>query len=466
MRLQNVSVRYRDRPRRSGVLALDGITLNIERGEKVGVIGSNGAGKSTLMRVMAGILRPDAGRCDLEGMSATLLSLNAGFDPELSGRRNIVTHGMLMGLAKRQAEARVAAVAEASGLGDAIERRVATYSNGMRARLCFWAAIDLQPDLMLVDEVLAVGDKEFRDKSQQALVDLMQGAGAVVLVSHNLRFVTDLCERLVWLDGGRMRLDGDSPTVAAAYEAATAPPAPVAPNKAGRKAPTAVFVCGVPGGAATTVAQVLNTHPQAVLGTERYAADFRAGTVDAENLWTSERFFANHPATAAAAKFEAASVVGDKIDALYQHFETLNAALPNSKVVFVLRDPLFAAWARADNERHREEATGAQLQALFGEHLAAWEEAVAAAMAAGKPFGPRLLVLSQDRLFGRQRYAVLAGLFRAIDLRAVVNDETKALLADAIAQDRTERTIPPKARKWIERRANLRRYGRLLYRAL
>ena len=465
MRLQDVSVRYRDRPRRSGVLALDGITLSIERGEKVGVIGSNGAGKSTLMRVMAGILQPDAGRCDLEGMSATLLSLNAGFDPELSGRRNIVTHGILMGLAKRRAEARVAAVAEASGLGDAIERRVATYSNGMRARLCFWAAIDLQPDLMLVDEVLAVGDKEFRDKSQQALVDLMQGAGAVVLVSHNLRFVTDLCERLVWLDGGRIRLDGDSPTVAAAYEAATAP-APAALNKTGRKAPTAVFVCGVPGGAATTVAQVLNTHPQAVLGTEQYAADFGAGTVDAENLWTSERFLANDPAPAAAAKFEAASVVGDKIDALYQHFETLNAALPNSKVVFVLRDPLFAVWARADNERHREEATGAQLQALFGEHLAAWEEAVAAAMAAGKPFGPRLLVLSQDRLFGRQRYAVLAGLFRAVELRAVVNVEAKALLADAIAQDRTERTVPPKARKWIERRANLRRYGRLLYRAL
>lgn len=466
MRLRNVSVRYRDRPRRSGVLALDGITLNIERGEKVGVIGSNGAGKSTLMRVMAGILRPDAGRCDLEGMSATLLSLNAGFDPELSGRRNIVTHGMLMGLAKRQAEARVAAVAEASGLGDAIERRVATYSNGMRARLCFWAAIDLQPDLMLVDEVLAVGDKEFRDKSQQALLDLMQGAGAVVLVSHNLRFVTDLCERLVWLDGGRIRLDGDSPTVAAAYEAATARPADVAQNKAGRKAPTGVFVCGVPGGAATTVAQVLNTHPQAALGTEQYAADIRAGTVEAENLWTSERFFANDPAPAAAAKFEAASVVGDKIDALYQHFETLNAALPHSKVVFVLRDPLFAVWARADNERHREDATGTQLQALFGEHLAAWEEAVAAAMAAGKPFGPRLLVLSQDRLFGRQRYAVLAGLFRSLDLPVVMGPEAKALLAEAIAQDRTERTIPPKARKWIERRANLRRYGRLLYRAL
>lgn len=467
MRLQNVSVRYRDRPRRSGVLALDGITLSIERGEKVGVIGSNGAGKSTLMRVMAGILRPDAGRCDLEGMSATLLSLNAGFDPELSGRRNIVTHGMLMGLAKRQAEARVAAVAEASGLGDAIERRVATYSNGMRARLCFWAAIDLQPDLMLVDEVLAVGDKEFRDKSQQALLDLMQGAGAVVLVSHNLRFVTDLCERLVWLDGGRVRLDGDSPTVAAAYEAATAPPAKIAQNRAGCNAPAEVFVCGVPGGAASTVAQLLNAHPQAVLGTERYAADFHAGTVETEDLWSKERFFGSGPVeTAATAKFEAASVVGDKIDTLHRHFEALNAALPHSKVVFVLRDPLFAVWARADNQRHREEATGAQLQALFGEHLAAWEEAVAAAMAAGKPFGPRLLVLSQDRLFGRQRYAVLAGLFRSLDLPVVMGAEAKALLAEAIAEDRAERTIPPKARKWIERRANLRRYGRLLYRAL
>lgn len=464
MRLQGVTVRYRDRPRRGagGVMALRDISLRIERGEKVGVVGSNGAGKSTLMRLMAGVLRPDAGRCEMEGMSATLLSLNAGFDPELSGRRNIVTHGILMGLSKRRAEARVAVVASASGLGVAIERRVSTYSNGMRARLCFWAAIDLQPDLMLVDEVLAVGDSEFREKSRQALVDLMQGAGAVVLVSHNLRFVTDLCERAVWLEHGRIRQDGDGATVVAAYEAASA--AAARPRQA---TPTAVFVCGVPGGGATTVAQLLNTHPQVVLGMERYAAAFRSGTFDPASLWSKERFFGNEapPDAAVAAKFAAASVVGDKIDELHRSFDALDAALPESKVVFVLRDPAFAVWAclLADDRRGRGDD---EVGALLAERLGAWDEAVAAAMAAVKAFRERLLLLSHDRLLGRQRAAVIAGLFRFLDLPKVAGAEAQALLRAAGAEARAARGVPGGTRKWVARRADLGRYERLLYSAL
>lgn len=441
MRLHNVAVRYRDRPRRraGGVKALDGVTVQIGRGEKVGLIGPNGAGKSTLMRVMAGVLRPDAGRCDLEGMSATLLSLNAGFDPELSGRRNIVTHGILMGLSKRQAEARVAAVAAASGLGDAMERRVSTYSNGMRARLCFWAAIDLKPDLMLVDEVLAVGDSAFRERSRQAMVDLMQGAGAVVLASHNLRFVTDLCERSIWLEDGKVRLDGASAEVAAAYEASNASADGSDAKADERPAPTAVFLCGVPAGGATTVAQLLGTHPRAVVSMER-----GTGPLNAD------------------AKFEDVSVLGHEVADLPQALAALEAE-PNAKVVFVLRDPAFAVWARAGAPGvpgSREEA-----ESMFGEHLAAWESAVAAAMDATSALGPRFLVLSQDRLFSRQRPAVLAALFRFLDLPITVNKEAKALLAEAAGQARAERRMPPRARKWIERRANMGRYARLLYRA-
>lgn len=439
MRLHNVAVRYRDRPRRGagGVKALDGVTVQIGRGEKVGLIGPNGAGKSTLMRVMAGVLRPDAGRCDLEGMSATLLSLNAGFDPELSGRRNIVTHGILMGLSKRQAEARVAAVAAASGIGDAMERRVSTYSNGMRARLCFWAAIDLKPDLMLVDEVLAVGDAAFRERSRQAMVDLMQGAGAVVLASHNLRFVTDLCERSIWLEDGKVRLDGASAEVAAAYEVSNADASDVKASE--RPAPTAVFLCGVPAGGATTVAQLLGTHPRAVVSMER-----GAGPLNAD------------------AKFEDVSVLGHEVADLPQALAALEAE-PNAKVVFVLRDPAFAVWARAGAPGapgSREEA-----ESMFGEHLAAWESAVAAAMDATSALGPRFLVLSQDRLFSRQRPVVLSALFRFLDLPITVNKEAKALLAEAAGQARAERRVPPRARKWIERRANMGRYARLLYRA-
>ena len=460
MRLQNVAVRYRDRPRRggAGVKALDGVSLDIGRGEKVGLIGPNGAGKSTLMRVMAGVLRPDAGRCDLEGMSATLLSLNAGFDPELSGRRNIVTHGILMGLSKREAEARVAAVAAASGLGDAMERRVSTYSTGMRARLCFWTAIDLKPDLMLVDEVLAVGDSAFRERSRQAMVDVMQGAGAVVLASHNLRFVADLCERTLWLEDGKIRLDGASAEVAAAYEASTAE----ANERPG--GPLAVFVCGVPSGGATTVAQLLATHPQAVVGKESCAAAVRAGTLDGVSLWRKECFLGPGPVDAAAkAKFEGATVLGHRIDEPSQALAALEAAPPDSKVVFVLRDPAFAVWVRAGAPG--EPATRDEAESMFGEHLAAWESAVATLMAASKALGPRLLVLSQDRLFSRQRPAVLASLLRFLDLPIAVNAEARALLAGTAAKVRAERQIPPRARKWIERRANMGRYSRLLYRA-
>lgn len=460
MRLQNVAVRYRDRPRRggAGVKALDGVSLDIGRGEKVGLIGANGAGKSTLMRVMAGVLRPDAGRCDLEGMSATLLSLNAGFDPELSGRRNIVTHGILMGLSKREAEARVAAVAAASGLGDAMERRVSTYSTGMRSRLCFWTAIDLKPDLMLVDEVLAVGDSAFRERSRQAMVDVMQGAGAVVLASHNLRFVTDLCERTLWLEDGKVRRDGASAEVAAAYEASTAD----ANERPG--APMAVLVCGVPAGGATTVAQLLAAHPQAVLGMEHCAAAVRAGTLDGASLWRRECFFDLRQEDAAAgAEFERASVLCHQVDDPTAAMAALDAAPPESKVVFVLRDPAFAVWAGAPNRG--EPQTPEEAESMFGEHLAAWESAVATTIAASRALGPRLLVVSQDRLFSRQRPAVLASLFRFLDLPTTVNAEAKGLLAEAADRVRTERQIPPRARKWIERRVNMGRYSRLLYRA-
>ena len=188
MQLTNVSVNYRERARvgSAGVSALTDISLRLGRGEKLGIIGANGAGKSTLLRVMAGVLRPNAGSCDAEGMSTSLLSLTAGFDPELSGTRNIVMHGMLMGLGKQEAAARIPAIVEASGLGDAIHRRVSTYSNGMRARLCFWTAMNLGADLMLIDEVLAVGDAEFRRKSQQAMEGLLTSNTGVVLVSHNV----------------------------------------------------------------------------------------------------------------------------------------------------------------------------------------------------------------------------------------------------------------------------------------
>ena len=228
MRLSSVSLAYRDqRMRRTGpVQALSDVTVAIEPGEKVGLIGDNGAGKSTLLRVMAGILRPNGGTVETNGRRASLLSLTAGFDMDLSGGRNVVLHGMLTGLAPKEAAARVANVATSAGLGEAIHRRVSTYSTGMQARLRFWTAMSLDTDLMLIDEVLSVGDREFRERSRTAIEKLLRGDRTVVLASHNLSFVNSVCDRVIWLDGGRVRMDDAAKLVIGEYQALAAHRAP------------------------------------------------------------------------------------------------------------------------------------------------------------------------------------------------------------------------------------------------
>lgn len=199
------------------VAALTDVSLRIAPGDKLGVVGANGAGKSTLMRVIAGVLKPDKGRVDNGGMSSGLLSLHAGFDGELSGERNIVMHGMLTGLTLRQAKARVAAVAEMSGLGDALYRRTSTYSTGMRARLCFATAINLDPDVLLLDEIFSVGDRDFRETSERVMMERFEGENAIVYVSHNLNMMQRVCERAVWLHRGAIRAQGPVEDIAAAY---------------------------------------------------------------------------------------------------------------------------------------------------------------------------------------------------------------------------------------------------------
>ena len=220
MRIEGVSVVFSDAKFFSNVeevTALNDVSLHVGRGDKVGVIGANGAGKSTLVRVMSGVLKPNAGIVDDEGMSSALLSLNAGFDGELSGTRNVVMHGMLMGLTRKEAASRIEAVARMSGLGDAMERRVSTYSTGMRARLCFSTAINLEPDILLLDEVFAVGDREFREKSERIMRERFTEDRAIVLVGHSLGNIEHLCERAIWLDNGKIRAQGETKSVIRAY---------------------------------------------------------------------------------------------------------------------------------------------------------------------------------------------------------------------------------------------------------
>ena len=223
MRLSGVSVEYSDYrffSAADNVVALRDVSLDVRRGDKLGVIGPNGAGKSTLLRVMAGVLSPNGGVVDNEGMSSALLSLNAGFDGELSGVHNIVMHGMLMGLSHREAAARVPAVTEMSGLGEAIHRRVSTYSTGMRARLCFSTAINLDPDILLLDEVFSVGDQEFREKSQKIMSERFTLDKAIVYVAHSVNMIRRVCEQAVWLDQGTVRARGGVDEVIAAYQGA------------------------------------------------------------------------------------------------------------------------------------------------------------------------------------------------------------------------------------------------------
>ena len=218
--LQDVSVSFSIR---SGFLKwvrsfpLREISFDLRRGETVGVIGRNGAGKSTLLRLIAGIIEPDKGQVVNHGARVSLLSLGLGFVPHLSGRENAMLNGILLGLRLREITARMDAVIDFSGLGEQIDRPLHTYSSGMRARLGFAVAIQTDPDILLIDEILGVGDEEFRIKSNAEIRRLLRSEKTVVLVSHQLPAVKELCDRVVWIEDGGIKDSGDTQSVVGRY---------------------------------------------------------------------------------------------------------------------------------------------------------------------------------------------------------------------------------------------------------
>lgn len=222
LRLRNVAVSYR---RRAGVLrwarywALKDVSFEVYHGETLGIIGRNGTGKSTLLRVLAGIIAPDGGEIENDGCRVSLLSLQVGFIPHLTGRQNAVLSGMLLGLHRRQIERRMEAVVAFSELGEFIDQPVRSYSMGMRARLGFSVAFQADPDVLLVDEVLGVGDLAFRQKSSDAMRERIRSNKTVVLVSHATQTVLELCDRVIWIDGGRTRMEGAPKQVLDQYAA-------------------------------------------------------------------------------------------------------------------------------------------------------------------------------------------------------------------------------------------------------
>ena len=193
--------------------ALKDLSFQVRQGESVGVIGPNGAGKSTLLLVLAGIIQPSEGVVTSNGHISTLLSLQAGFDQDLTGRENIALAGALLGVPHKEMQARTEEIIEFADIGAFIDAPLKTYSSGMRAKLGFSIATAVDPDILLLDEVLQTGDEVFREKSRQRIIDILKAAKAVVLVTHDMSWVTGFCTRAILLEKGRVIMDGDPQAV-------------------------------------------------------------------------------------------------------------------------------------------------------------------------------------------------------------------------------------------------------------
>ncbi len=218
--LRRVGVYY---GRKRGILgerfwALREIDIELFRGETLGIIGRNGAGKSTLLRVLAGVLKPDRGTVARHIEHCALLSLGLGFIPYLSGRENVILSGLIQGLRRDEIDARMDAIMAFSDLGDFFDQPINTYSTGMGARLGFSLAIQLDPDILLIDEVLGVGDISFREKSRKELLRKMRSNKTIVFVSHDERMVRSLCDRAIWVERGKTLAEGEVQAVFKAYK--------------------------------------------------------------------------------------------------------------------------------------------------------------------------------------------------------------------------------------------------------
>jgi ABC-type polysaccharide/polyol phosphate transport system ATPase subunit len=197
--------------------ALNGVSFDIARGETVSIIGRNGAGKSTLLKVVARVLPPTSGRVIVRGHVAPMIELGAGFNPELTGAENIMLYGALLGRSVQQMKSRIEAIGEWAGLTDHLDVPIRAYSSGMVARLAFATATDETPDLLLIDEILSVGDEDFREKSAARTVEMMNSGCAVLLVSHDLDAVTNMSTRAIYLENGAPKVFGSPNEVVQAY---------------------------------------------------------------------------------------------------------------------------------------------------------------------------------------------------------------------------------------------------------
>ena len=199
------------------IAALVDISFTVERGEAVGLIGSNGSGKSTLLKTVAGILKPTSGTVSIDGRVAALIELGAGFHPEISGRENVYINGAVLGLSRREIDRRFNEIVEFSGLANFIDEPVKNYSSGMYVRLGFAVAIHTDPDILMVDEVLAVGDEAFSHRCLRRIEEFLAEGKTLLLVSHSLSLIEEICDRALWLEKGELKETGMPRRVVDAY---------------------------------------------------------------------------------------------------------------------------------------------------------------------------------------------------------------------------------------------------------
>lgn len=207
------------RVRITNYTALKDVSFTVDKGEVFAILGRNGAGKSTLLKVLAQVLPPTSGKASVNGSIAPMIELGAGFHPEMTGAENVVFYSALMGRNIKAVRARTGAIGDWAGVADHMDFPLRAFSSGMVARLAFSTATDVQPDVLLIDEILSVGDAEFREKSSGRLKALIAGGAAAILVSHDMAAVRELATRAIWLDAGEVKMMGSVSDVVAAYEA-------------------------------------------------------------------------------------------------------------------------------------------------------------------------------------------------------------------------------------------------------
>jgi ABC-type polysaccharide/polyol phosphate transport system ATPase subunit len=236
IRVENLSVTYRTTVEKKPTLkktlirlgrreriireinAVRDVSFEVPRGAALGVVGVNGAGKSTLLRTMAGILPPTSGRVEVFGRVSTLLSLGVGFKSELTGQENVFLGGLAAGLSRAEMAEKYEEIAEFAELGDFMEMPMRTYSSGMYGRLAFSVATSMDPDILLIDEALSTGDARFKEKSFAKMRELCSEARTIILVSHGLRSIREMCDEAIWMNEGRIAMRDDADSVIEAYK--------------------------------------------------------------------------------------------------------------------------------------------------------------------------------------------------------------------------------------------------------